>query len=179
MRLTIPSMQRIANTLPALAPPIAVVALVLFAGGERIPAQDQPSMTPAEMPAEFSAITVAARPRPTNDAASRAAARTAELTTAFAMASPFGRIEEHEPAHLETGGPAPRPDLRAHLTSLMNTPRGAIAVIDGRPRRVGDRIADAATITAIDLETRTVTAALDGGHEVVLTLAQPGEPTGR
>lgn len=73
------------------------------------------------------------------------------------------------------GGTRPRNnartnELHASLTSIALVSGGPLAVIDGRPRRVGDEIQDGWRIEEIDPRLRVVAVRHDRGERVVLTL---------
>lgn len=58
------------------------------------------------------------------------------------------------------------------LTAVMPSARTPLAVINGRPRRIGDRIDSVWTLTAIDGDARTVTIRSSTGQERTVTLSR-------
>jgi hypothetical protein len=171
-RIRILVSDRARTILPALLPPSAILAVwVIGIGNEPTPAAAQHSSASA-MEVEPVTLEITARPRPEQSIEQSAQTRAQQLRRRFDFESPFfdpatfQEPQEEEPV---------RTQLPAHvaLTSLMNTPRGAIAVINGTPYRVGDRIDDLATIESIDVIARRVTVTTDRGETVVLELETP------
>ncbi len=159
--------------LPALAPPAAIVAVWVFGLGTE-PADVSAGQTPDTLarPAHLD-LDLPSRPRVPRDAERAAAARAAELRAGFDLDSPFGdpdRQAREEPEER----PEPVERIGLDLTSLMDTPRGAIAIINGRPYRVGDVVDALATVESIDVGTRTVSLTLPDGESVELTLERAG-----
>lgn len=171
-----PNAQRTRLAIPALAPTIALAALWLFALQSDPPptnAQvEQNAQTPTFDPAN---LAINARPRAVPGIEKAAARRADELAFQSDVPSPFFNPNQNDETQTEYVDEYDAPmKLDVTLSSLMSTTRGPIAVIDGRPYRVGDRVADAAIITAINVQDRTVTLSLDDDTTWTLTLQTAG-----
>ena len=158
--------------LPALVPPAAIlVAWVLAVGSEPTGASADVEAEPVE--AATIDISAIVRPRPEPSVEHAAQTRAQTLGRRFDFESPFFDPGAHAETEPDSDTPAGLP-VEVELTSLMNTSRGAIAIINGNPYREGDRIEDIATIEAIDVAARSVTVVTDSGRTVHLDLASPG-----
>ena len=163
--------------LPALVPPVAVLLLALFGRSAASDTGAGATITPADAPVLSVQIQVAARSRPSPEVESRATERTLTLTRSFEMASPFW---ETRPGAGQSTESTPKNAHGFHdlqLSSLMDAPGGAVAVINGRPYRVGDQVEGLGVIESIEVPMRTTTIKLETGGNVVLSLAGPSDST--
>lgn len=110
------------------------------------------------------------------EAAAACLRRASELSAAAVPASPFvippssaAGSSGDRPARPADGQPTP-PGL--HLGAIYVADQRPIAVIDGRLRRIGHRVAEAWTLVGIDPAVQTVTLRHDSGAIATLRLHQ-------
>jgi hypothetical protein len=98
-----------------------------------------------------------------------------ELITGIAIESPFYfesiEPEQHPLDLVDNSTPEPRPSVPQALpavtvTSILPHPRNPLAIIDGKPRRVGDTLESGWTVLSISGSDFTVTLRHSSGREI-------------
>lgn len=160
----------------AAAAPLAVVELthvVLDEAG--------PRLTSAAPNPDADATPSIAPAKPTSSQ-QRAAARAAQLASTLPESSPFRpappappteppRVTPPEPEAPAPHAPEPTMMPEVSVRMIVRQPGGgAKALINGKVRGAGDRIADGWTIASVDADARSVTFRADDGSEYVVTL---------
>jgi hypothetical protein len=116
------------------------------------------------------AAAVAVRP---SVAQVRALEHSRRLLEAPIAGSPF-RTPESANATALAPADADEPEQAAfEVSAIVNSPKGAIAVIEGKPRRVGDAVADGWSVAAIDPVALTVTLSRADGQATMLRMRRP------
>ncbi|MEM9372405.1 MAG: hypothetical protein AAGA55_02065 [Planctomycetota bacterium] len=143
----------------AFALPVAAVGVARYIGSAAEPALAAVAAAPPVLPT----LTQPAAQQPLPDHPFRSPFWTR------ASVSPY-QPDPEIPGEVQVSEPPPSIDAR--LTAVMPSSRTPLAVINGKPHRIGDAVTPTWTLVSIDGKARTVTLRNSNGQTVTIALSR-------